>query len=54
MVDIILLGTASADALSLTIRPIVHIYATHGVSGVKWAHYRHPLPEYVYDVYIQY
>jgi hypothetical protein len=27
---------------------------THGVSGVEWAHYRHPLPEYVYDVYMKY
>jgi len=27
---------------------------THGVSGVEWAHYKHPLPEYVYDVYMKY
>ena len=27
---------------------------THGVSGVDWAHYKHPLSEYVYDVYMQY
>jgi len=27
---------------------------THGVSGVDWKHYKHPLPENVYDVYIQY
>jgi len=27
---------------------------THGVSGVSWAHYRHPLPEYVYDIYMKY
>jgi hypothetical protein len=27
---------------------------THGVSGVEWAHYKHPLPEHVYDVYMQY
>ena len=27
---------------------------THGVSGVERAHYRHPLPEYMYDAYIQY
>jgi hypothetical protein len=27
---------------------------THGVSGVEWSNYRHPLPEYVYDVYMQY
>jgi hypothetical protein len=26
----------------------------HGVRGVEWAHYRHPLPEYVYDVYMRY
>jgi hypothetical protein len=27
---------------------------THGVSGVEWSHYRHPLPEYVYDAYMRY
>jgi hypothetical protein len=27
---------------------------THGVSGIDWKHYKHPLPENVYDVYIQY
>jgi hypothetical protein len=27
---------------------------THGVSGIEWAHYRRPLPEYVYDVYMKY
>ena len=27
---------------------------THGVSGVSWAHYRHPLPENVFEVYMQY
>ncbi len=27
---------------------------THGVSGVDWAHYKHPLPEHVYDVYMRY
>ena len=27
---------------------------THGVSGVEWAHYRHPLSEQVYDVYMRY
>jgi len=27
---------------------------THGVLGVEWAHYRHPLPEYVYDAYMRY
>lgn len=27
---------------------------THGVSGVNWSHYKHPLPEYVYDVYMKY
>ncbi len=26
---------------------------THAVSGVDWAHYRNPLPEPVYDVYMQ-
>ena len=27
---------------------------THGVSGVDWAHYKHPLPEYVYEIYMRY
>ena len=27
---------------------------THGVSRVEWTHYRHPLPEHVYDVYMKY
>jgi hypothetical protein len=27
---------------------------THGVSGVDWCFYKHPLPEHVYDVYVQY
>jgi hypothetical protein len=27
---------------------------THGVSGVVWKHYRHPLPENVYDAYMKY
>jgi len=27
---------------------------THGVSGIEWAHYRHPLFEYVYEVYMRY
>jgi integrase len=27
---------------------------THGVSGVDWAHYKHPLPEYVYEIYMKY
>ena len=27
---------------------------THGVSGIDWAHYKHPLPEYVYANYMQY
>jgi len=27
---------------------------THGVSGVSWSHYRNPLPENVYDIYMQY
>ncbi|MGZ4852505.1 MAG: hypothetical protein ACXV3D_04880 [Halobacteriota archaeon] len=27
---------------------------THGVSGVDWCHYKHPLPENVYDTYMQY
>jgi len=27
---------------------------THGVRGVEWSNYRHPLPEHVYDVYMNY
>ena len=27
---------------------------THGVSGMDWKHYKHPLPENVYDVYVKY
>jgi integrase len=27
---------------------------THGVSGVSWSHYRNPLPENVYDIYMGY
>jgi hypothetical protein len=27
---------------------------THGVSEIDWKHYKHPLPEHVYDVYMQY
>ena len=27
---------------------------THGVSGVDWRFYKHPLPEHVYDVYTKY
>jgi hypothetical protein len=27
---------------------------THGVSGIDWKHYKHPLPENVYDIYIRY
>jgi integrase len=27
---------------------------THGVSGVDWKHYKHPLPENVYEVYMKY
>jgi hypothetical protein len=27
---------------------------THGVSGVSWSHYRNPLPENVYDIYMSY
>ncbi|MGZ7112074.1 MAG: hypothetical protein ACXVIU_12310, partial [Halobacteriota archaeon] len=26
---------------------------THGVSGVEWSHYRHPLPGSVYKVYMK-
>lgn len=26
----------------------------HGVSGVEWTHYKRPLPEHVYDVYMRY
>jgi len=27
---------------------------THSVRGIDWKHYKHPLPENVYDVYMQY
>jgi hypothetical protein len=27
---------------------------THGVSSVSWSHYRNPLPENVYDIYMKY
>jgi integrase len=27
---------------------------THGVSSIEWKHYRHPLPDSVYDVYMKY
>jgi hypothetical protein len=27
---------------------------THGVSGIEWSHYKHPLPEYVYDIHMKY
>lgn len=27
---------------------------THGVSGVDWGHYKHPLPEFVYQAYMKY
>jgi hypothetical protein len=28
-------------------------YMTHGVSGIDWKHYKHPLLEHVYDVHMQ-
>jgi hypothetical protein len=27
---------------------------THGVSGIDWKHYKHLLPEDVYDIYMRY
>ncbi|MGZ4846550.1 MAG: hypothetical protein ACXV3E_01985 [Halobacteriota archaeon] len=27
---------------------------THGVSGIDWKYYKHPLPEHVCDIYTQY
>ena len=27
---------------------------THGVSGVDWSFYKHPLPDSVYDIYMKY
>jgi len=27
---------------------------THGVSGIPWSHYRNPLPENVYNIYMNY
>ena len=26
---------------------------THGVNGIDWKQYKHPLPENVFDVYMQ-
>ena len=26
----------------------------HGMTGVDWEHYKHPLPEDVYDAYMRY
>jgi hypothetical protein len=27
---------------------------SHGLSGIEWKHYRHPLPDAVYDTYMKY
>jgi hypothetical protein len=27
---------------------------THGVSGVDWRYYKHPLPDSVYNIYMKY
>jgi hypothetical protein len=27
---------------------------TRGVPWVEWTHYRHPLPEYIYGIYMKY
>jgi hypothetical protein len=27
---------------------------THGVLGIEWSNHRYPLPEHMYDVYMQY
>ncbi|MGA3359881.1 MAG: hypothetical protein ABSC87_06710 [Halobacteriota archaeon] len=27
---------------------------THSANGIDWKHYKHPLPENVYDAYMQY
>jgi hypothetical protein len=29
------------------------IFLTQRASGVDWSHYKHPLPECVYEVYLQ-
>jgi hypothetical protein len=34
------------------VKPSVHY--DDGVSGIDWKHYKHPLPEHVYDVYMKY
>ena len=26
---------------------------SHGVSGIEWSHYRHPLPDNVYTIYMK-
>jgi len=27
---------------------------SHGLSGIEWKHYRHPLPDSVFDIYMKY
>jgi hypothetical protein len=27
---------------------------THGVGGIDWKHYKHPLPDSVYDIFMKY
>lgn len=34
-----------------SIKPCLH--QKHGVSGIDWKHYKHPLPENVYDSYMR-
>ncbi|MGZ7164253.1 MAG: hypothetical protein ACXVIK_08325 [Halobacteriota archaeon] len=31
---------------------LAHIM-THGLSCIDWKHFKHPLPEHVYDVYMK-
>jgi len=42
---LILIFSVPTTTSTITILPIL---------GIDWKHYKHPLPEHVYDVYIRY
>jgi hypothetical protein len=42
---LILIFSVPTTTSTITILPIL---------GIDWKHYKHPLPEHVYDVYIKY
>lgn len=46
--------TEQTDLLSVGSSQIVHTNLKAQSIRSKWKYYRHPLPEYVYDVYIEY